>query len=72
MKSKEDIDELLARHWAGELLSDEQQKQLQEWIAGHAEEYRRLKSLVNDMTAQADAPVFDARRAWQKVEPRLK
>lgn len=72
MKSKEDIDELLARHWAGESLSDEQQKQLQEWIAGHAEEYRCLESLVNDMTAQADVPVFDAHRAWQKVEPRLK
>ena len=46
MKSKEDIDELLARHWAGESLSDEQRKQLQEWIAGHAEEYRRLKNRI--------------------------
>ena len=72
MKNKEDIDELLARHWAGESLSDEQQKQLQEWIAGHAEEYRRLELLVNGMTTQADAPVFDAHRAWQKVVPRLK
>lgn len=68
----EDIDGLLARHFAGEPLSEGQERQLREWMARHEEEYRRLASLMAGLSEAEPVPAFDAGKAWQKVEPRLK
>lgn len=72
MKQNEDINDLLARHLAHESMTDGQQQQLDAWIEAHPKEYRQLKRLTDVLRPQADEASFDARRAWLKVEPRLK
>lgn len=72
MKQNEDINDLLARHLAHESMTDGQQQQLDAWIEAHPTEYRQLKRLTDALRPQADEASFDARRAWLKVEPRLK
>lgn len=71
MNSNEDINGLLARHFANEKLTPRQQDLLDSWIRDNEREYERLKKL---MAASSTAPapaMFDAVVAWRKVEPRL-
>lgn len=72
MKTKDEIDEALARHFAGESLSGKQQALLKEWIANNKDEYGRLSSLMEEISEHGKSPAFNAGFAWQKVAPRLK
>ncbi len=64
------IDELLARHFAKEALTAEQQAELDAWIAANSDEYRKLRKLM-DMPVLSGQPDFDAEKAWRRVENRL-
>lgn len=65
------IDELLARHFAKEALTADQQAELDAWIAANGDEYRKLRMLM-DMPALSGQQDFDAEKAWRKVENRLR
>lgn len=69
MRKEDLIDELLARHFAGESVGMEEERILQEWIDSHEEEYRRMKALIQ--TPLAPERDFDASQAWKRLEPRL-
>lgn len=71
MNSNEDINGLLARHFAHEGLTPRQQDLLDSWIKANEEEYARLKKLMDTSAATSDPAMFDAGAAWRKVEPRL-
>ena len=71
MNNKEDIDQLLARYFAGEPLSLVQQKELDTWIAAHRQEFEQMHKLMQAPVRTADEIHFDADKAWAKIEPRL-
>lgn len=71
MNSNEDINGLLAKHFAHEELTPQQQGTLDSWIKANKEEYERLKSLIGKFAAAPGPSDFDAGAAWNKVEPRL-
>ncbi len=71
MKNHDDIDELLAKHFAHEELTAAQQNQLEMWIEACPEEYKRLQKLI-DMPLSSKLPFHvDSERAWAKIEPKL-
>lgn len=72
MNSNEDINGLLARHFAHEGLTPRQQSLLESWIKANEGEYVRLKKLMSASAATPDPAMFDAGAAWRKVEPRLR
>ena len=67
MKSSDDIDELLARDFSKESLTDDQQATLNEWKQVHHDEYVQLRHLVEAQT-DCGSGDFDRVKAWQKVE----
>ena len=69
MNNKEDIDQLLARYFAGEPLSLVQQKELDTWIAAHRQEFEQMHKLMQAPVRTADEIHFDADKAWAKIEP---
>ena len=71
MNNKEDIDQLLARYFAGEPLSLVQQKELDTWIAAHRQEFEQIHKLMQAPVRTAEEIHFDADKAWAKIEPRL-
>lgn len=71
MNNKEDIDQLLARYFAGEPLSLVQQKELDTWIAAHRQEFEQMRKLMQAPVRTAEEIHFDADKAWAKIEPRL-
>lgn len=71
METNENIDSLLARHFAHETLSVTQQKRLNEWIEKHEKEYRQLQLLINAPLEKKIYPSFDTDKAWENVEKRL-
>lgn len=71
MNTHTDIDDVLARHFSGEPLSAHQQQALDDYIATHADEYRRVSKLMAEAVAAPPAMEVDTRRAWQRVEARL-
>lgn len=71
MNNKEDIDQLLARYFAGEPLSLVQQKELDTWIAAHRQEFEQMHKLMQAPVRIAEEIHFDADKAWAKIEPRL-
>lgn len=76
MKSKttEDIDELLARHFANETLTDGQQAELNRWIAENYTEYENMRRLVDSAGDESEygKMQFDTEKAWNRIEPQLK
>lgn len=68
---REDIDVLLARHFAEEPLTESQNNVLGEWIRTNAAEYGKLQKLLGAPVRQCDKNVFDAEKAWEKIESRL-
>lgn len=72
MKYQEDINDLLAKHFADEQLTAEQQTALQEWIDTHSEEYRKIQILMNTTLKPRGQQEFDAGKAWEKVAVQLK
>lgn len=71
MNGNEDINGLLARHFAHEGLTPRQQSMLDSWIKANEEEYARLKRLMETPVATPDPAAFDAGAAWRKVEARI-
>lgn len=71
MNYKEDINELLARYFAKEELTGTQQKVLDEWISANAEEFERMRKLMEAPVKVPDKTDFDAEQAWRKVEAKL-
>lgn len=72
---KEDIDGLLARHFANEPLAEEQQTMLNRWIASHFEEYEAMRKLIDTQQHKENMfpeSAFDAEKAWNMIEPELK
>lgn len=71
MKNRNDIDELLAKHFADEPLDKEQQQELEEWKIAHQEEFDHLSQLMHLISKQAEQVHFDSSQAWNKIENRL-
>ncbi len=70
MKSTNDIDLLLARHFCGESLTADQEACLSQWISQHEAEYAQMAALMAEDRGVA-RPVFDPVRAWRRIEPQL-
>ena len=47
MENHNHIDELLAKHFAHETLTIDQQTELSRWIESNSEEYRRLQEIID-------------------------
>lgn len=71
MNRKEDINELLARHFANEKMTDGQQAELDSWISDNTEEYQRLLKLIGASLNKPDEGCYDTEKAWQKIESKL-
>lgn len=72
MENHDNIDELLAKHFAHERLTAAQQAKLDQWRAAYPEESQRLQRLI-DMPMFCDTSFeVDTQKAWAKVEPQLK
>lgn len=70
MNTKYNIDELLAKHFAGEEMSDAQMEKLNLWIETNYDEYRRIKQLM-DVQIDNDLNCFDTEKAWKNISGRL-
>lgn len=62
---------MLARYFAKEELTGTQQKVLDEWISANAEEFERMRRLMEAPVKVPDKTDFDAEQAWRKVEAKL-
>lgn len=72
MKTKEEINGLLAKHFSHESLSADQEAELQIWIHEHADEYQQLKQWMDmPMEKAVPLPDFDAEKAWNRIEEKL-
>lgn len=71
MNRKDDINELLARHFANEKMTERQEAELKQWIAGNAEEYQKLRLLIDRQIKTPDEKSYDVEKAWLKIEPAL-
>lgn len=71
MKPQMNINELLARHFAGELLTNEEEAELRAFIANNEKEYRQLSRLMTKMTDNSLPLQVDTAAAWKKIESRL-
>ncbi len=64
------INDILAFHFAGERLTDEQEIYLTEWVFQNKEEYRRLTEFFHT-TESSERMIFDAEQAWIKVNKEI-
>lgn len=71
MKSINNIDELLAKHFANESLTTAQEVELNEWINNNRIEFEQITILYNQPLSNNATLVFNADEAWSKVETRL-
>lgn len=65
--TEEYINELLAKYITGEVMSDSEKNDIQEWIATHADEYNRLVKLISPKKA----PEFGTAKAWARIEEHI-
>ena len=65
--TEEYINELLAKYISGEVMSDSEKNDIQEWIATHADEYNKLVKLISPKKA----PEFGTAKAWTKIEQHI-
>ena len=65
--TEEYINELLAKYITGEVMSESEKKDIQEWIATHADEYNRLVKLISPKKASE----FGTAKAWAKIEEHI-
>lgn len=64
------INTILALHFAGEILTDEQELYLIEWVCQNKEEYRRLTKIFQTKK-QSKEVFFDANRAWSQINQNI-
>ena len=69
MGNHDDIDELLAKHFAHERLTAAQQAKLDQWKAAYPEESQRLQRLIEMPIFSDTSFKVDTEKAWAKVEP---
>ena len=67
----QDINTLLARHFNGETLPEDQVT-VEQWIASNPLEYKKLKSLVEQADQSAHTPEFNLEKSWQKVNTQIR
>ena len=72
MENYNHIDELLAKHFAHETLTIDQQTELSRWIESNSEEYRRLQEIIDMPVLPQITFNVDTEKAWNKIEPQLK
>ena len=60
----EHIDRLLARHFANEPLSLEENGELMDWMVDHKDTYQQLARLLS-------VQQYDCAQAWEKIRPQL-
>lgn len=65
--TEEYINELLAKYIIGEVMSDSEKNDIQEWIATHADEYNKLVKLISPKKA----PEFGTAKAWTRIEEHI-
>ena len=65
--TEEYINELLAKYITGEVMSESEKNDIQEWIATHADEYNRLIKLISPKKA----PEFATAKAWSRIEEHI-
>lgn len=65
--TEEYINELLAKYITGEVMSDSEKNDIQEWIATHADEYNKLVKLISPKKA----PEFGTTKAWTRIEEHI-
>ena len=65
--TEEHINELLAKYITGEVMSESEKNDIQEWIATHADEYNRLIKLISPKKA----PEFATAKAWSRIEEHI-
>ena len=65
--TEEYINELLAKYITGEVMSDSEKNDIQEWIATHADEYNRLVKLISPKKATE----FGTAKAWARIEEHI-
>lgn len=70
MKTKDNIDELLAKHFASEAMTDAQMEELNQWIEMNYDEYAQIKQLM-EVEIDKNLDCFDTEKAWKKVEKQL-
>ena len=71
MNCSDNINELLARHFAGEPLDGAQQAELDAYILANGKEYGRLKSIMEEPEPNGHGQKWDVAAAWKKVERRI-
>ena len=64
------INDILALHFAGERLTDEQENVLVDWVCKNKEEYRRLSDLFQT-TDSTQQNIFRSDKAWIEVNKKL-
>lgn len=67
----QDINSLLAKHFNGELLP-EQNIAVEEWIKSNPEEYSRLKSLLEKAEQTVYNPDCDLDGAWKNIDAQIR
>lgn len=72
METMNDIDDLLARFFAEEPLTEKQQQELESWKDTHKNEFERLNQLMHTVQGNSKDINFDATKAWNKIEGHLK
>lgn len=71
MKETEPMNHLLARHFAGEMLSAIEKQEVEQWRKLHKADYERLRVWMEQASGQTESLDFDADAAWRKIEHRL-
>ncbi len=64
------INDILAFHFAGERLTDEQEIYLADWVSQNKKEYRRLTEFFHT-TRTSERMIFNAKLAWTKVNKKI-
>lgn len=64
------INDILALHFAGEILTDEQEQILVDWVCQHKGEYQRLSDLFQ-ATGGSEQNTFKSDNAWVEVDKKL-
>ncbi|MBB6499272.1 FecR domain-containing protein [Pedobacter cryoconitis] len=67
----QDINSLLAKYFNDEILPDERLV-VEEWISANQQEYRRLKSLMDQARDTTVKPSFDVASGWKQVDAQIR
>ena len=71
MTDNDSIHMILAKHFSGERLTDEQEKELLQWIFQHKEEYTKMSKWFQSAESGARAMKFDTEQAWETINAHL-